>query len=221
VVAARRADTVRERRHASSDLPDDDGLRSQGRRTRGRLLDAGMTVLADKGYHVARVDDIVKAAKVSHGTFYLYFANKQELLRALAGQCADEMAGVVSGLGAVEPGAAGRRVVRDWLAEFVDTYARYGVVIRSWMEDTTTDRELLQLGRKTFGLLTDALVARVREARGVRDADAELAAAALLALIERHTYYVISRGGTADATTLDTLAALVHRGWFGGKVART
>jgi AcrR family transcriptional regulator len=220
VVAARRTDSVRRGAVAVDYGPDGEGLRAQGRRTRSRLLDAGMTVLAEKGYHAARVDDIVKIAKVSHGTFYLYFANKQELLRALASECADEMGGVVSGLGPVEPGAAGRRVVRAWLAEFVDTYARYGVVIRSWMEDTMRDRELLQLGRSTFGLLTDALVARVREARGVGDGDAELAAAALLALIERHTYYALSRGGATDDAALDTLAALVHRGWFAGAAVR-
>jgi AcrR family transcriptional regulator len=51
-------------------------LKSQGKKTMGNLLDAGISVLTEKGYHAARVDDIVKAAAVSHGTFYLYFSNK-------------------------------------------------------------------------------------------------------------------------------------------------
>src|SRR6516164_10918740 len=59
-------------------------LRAQGRRTLRRLLDAGLRVFARRGYHAARVDDIVRAARTSHGTFYLYFANKEDLLRALA-----------------------------------------------------------------------------------------------------------------------------------------
>jgi AcrR family transcriptional regulator len=179
-----------------------------------------MAVLADKGYHAARVDDIVKAAKVSHGTFYLYFANKQELLRALAAQCADEMTEVVGALGPVAAGADGRKVVRAWLADFVATYRRYGVVIRAWMEDTLSDNDLVELGGRTFGVVSESLVTRVREAGTVRPADAELAAAALLALIERHTYYLVSRGLGSDAATLDTLAALVHRGWFGGRSTR-
>ena len=41
-----------------------------------QLLDAGVEVYASKGYFAARVDDIVKLARTSHGTFYLYFANK-------------------------------------------------------------------------------------------------------------------------------------------------
>ena len=50
-------------------------LRAQGRKTMRKLLDAGMTVFERRGYHAARVDDIVKVARTSHGTFYLYFAN--------------------------------------------------------------------------------------------------------------------------------------------------
>ncbi len=56
-------------------------LRAQGRKTMSRLLDAGMRVFAERGVHAARVDDIVRAARTSHGTFYLYFPNKEALLR--------------------------------------------------------------------------------------------------------------------------------------------
>src|SRR6476660_6495819 len=58
-------------------------LRARGQQTRRRLLDAGVDVFATRGYHTARVDDIVKVAKTSHGTFYLYFSNKEDLFRAL------------------------------------------------------------------------------------------------------------------------------------------
>lgn len=176
-----------------------------------------MTALTEKGYHAARVDDIVKAADVSHGTFYLYFANKQELLIALAGQCAEEMTGVVAGLGAVEPGEAGRAELRRWLTEFVSTYRRFGVVIRAWMEGTISDRQLVVLGEATFGVVAASLVQRVEESGRSDGRDAGLNAAALLALIERFTYYLTSRTPAAgDEAMVDTLAALVHRGWFGG-----
>ena len=66
-------------------------LRAQGRKTMRRLLDAGMRVFADRGFHAARVDDIVRAARTSHGTFYLYFTNKEDLLRALATECGHEI----------------------------------------------------------------------------------------------------------------------------------
>ena len=78
-------------------------MRAQGRKTMRRLLDAGMRVFADRGFHAARVDDIVRAARTSHGTFYLYFTNKEDLLRALATECGHEMSALADTLGPVGP----------------------------------------------------------------------------------------------------------------------
>lgn len=185
------------------------------------LLDAGIDVLTEKGYHAARVDDIVKAAKVSHGTFYLYFSNKQDLLRAMAVQCADEMVSVIEALDEVDSGPGGLETIRAWLTDFLETYRRYGVVIRAWMEDTVTDNELVRLGGSTFGSVTSSLVERIRAAEAPHIDDPDLAAAALLALIERFTYFVTSRGiAFDDSEVLDTLALVVHRGFFAGAVER-
>ncbi len=71
-------------------------LRSQGRKTMRKLLDAAMVVFARRGYHAARVDDIVKVARTSHGTFYLYFSNKEDLLRALVTEAGDVVAALDS-----------------------------------------------------------------------------------------------------------------------------
>ena len=65
-----------------------------------KLSDAGLRVFAERGYPPARVDDIVRAARTSHGTFYLYFANKEDLLRALAVECADSLFELADSLGA-------------------------------------------------------------------------------------------------------------------------
>src|SRR6476661_2985020 len=79
-------------------------LRARGQQTRRRLLDAGVDVFATRGYHTARVDDIVKVAKTSHGTFYLYFSNKEDLFRALLTDVAEEVATLSDTLGPVGPG---------------------------------------------------------------------------------------------------------------------
>ena len=73
---------------------------------------AGMAVLAGKGYHAARVDDVVTEAGVSHGTFYLYFANKEALVLALAERCAADLGGLVARLGDISAEPAGRKAVR-------------------------------------------------------------------------------------------------------------
>ncbi len=58
-------------------------LRSRGRQTIARLLRAGQEVVEERGHDQARVDDIVKRAGVSHGTFYLYFKDRDDLLSSL------------------------------------------------------------------------------------------------------------------------------------------
>lgn len=47
------------------------------------LLRAARDVFATKGFHDAKVDDIVAAAGVAKGTFYLYFADKRSVLAEL------------------------------------------------------------------------------------------------------------------------------------------
>jgi TetR/AcrR family transcriptional regulator, fatty acid metabolism regulator protein len=51
--------------------------------TRERLLDAAEEVFAEKGYHGAVVDDIIRASDSSKGGFYFHFPNKQAIFLAL------------------------------------------------------------------------------------------------------------------------------------------
>jgi AcrR family transcriptional regulator len=46
---------------------------------RQELLRAAREVFSTKGYHDAKVDDIVALAQVAKGTFYLYFADKRSI----------------------------------------------------------------------------------------------------------------------------------------------
>ena len=88
-------------------------LRARGQRTVRKLLDAGIEVFGTKGYFPARVDDIVKVAKTSHGTFYLYFANKEDLFRALLADVAEEVRAISETLGPIGPDDAGYRELRS------------------------------------------------------------------------------------------------------------
>src|SRR5690242_11962185 len=50
---------------------------------RHELLAAARDVFATRGYHDAKIDDIVAAAKVAKGTFYLYFPDKRSVFSEL------------------------------------------------------------------------------------------------------------------------------------------
>jgi len=192
-------------------------LRAQGRKTMRKLLDAGMRVFAERGFHAARVDDIVRAARTSHGTFYLYFANKEELLRALAIQCAEEMGALAGGLGAVTSDEAGAVELRRFLETFFSTYARFGPVLRAWMEGNIEDRETSQLGVVAFTDIATAFGMRMRETGAAGD---PATVAALMALLERFAYFMVSRQLEFDTDELfDTVTRVVHRGFFGAPLA--
>lgn len=191
-------------------------LRAQGRETMQKLFDAGMQVFAERGYHAARVDDIVRVAETSHGTFYLYFTNKEDLLRALALDCAEEMRQLADALGPIGPGVEGRKELRSFLEGFVGVYRRYGPVIRAWMEDQAVDRDLDRVGVKAFTAIGSRLGKLMREAGAVTAAEERAAVSALMAMLERFSYATSSRRLVLDdATMLDTLAPIIHRGFFG------
>jgi AcrR family transcriptional regulator len=190
----------------------DRALRAQGRKTMRRLSDAGLRVFARRGYHQARVDDIVRAARTSHGTFYLYFSNKEDLLRQLAVECAAAIEDLATRVPAVTPDVDGRAALHTYLGAFLDTYGHYGVVIRAWMENQVSDRKVDRLGVDAFTHIAEAFAERLDEA-GARADDATVAS--LMAMLERTSYAMTSRDLGVDRTTaLDTLTTIIHRGFF-------
>jgi AcrR family transcriptional regulator len=198
-------------------------LRAQGRQTLAKLLEAGLEVFGEKGYHAARVDDVVRRAETSHGTFYLYFSNKDDLLRALAEECAVEMQDLSAGLGEVSPDVEGRAELRRWVEGFWRTYARFGAVIRVWMEVQSPDTELARLGLDAVAGMATSLGERIdaaQQAAGrARGRGGDLAPVLLIAMVERFTYFAASRGlpdGLDEDALLDQLTTLTHRAFFAG-----
>src|SRR6185295_1825244 len=47
------------------------------------IIEAALAVFVERGFAAARLDDIARRAGVTKGTLYLYFADKQALLRAV------------------------------------------------------------------------------------------------------------------------------------------
>ena len=187
--------------------PDPTEAETRSARTRRRLLDGALAAIDDRGFHATRVDDIVRHAGVSHGAFYLYFNDKQELFRILAAEAAEDMIARVAVLGA-DPRPAGEDLV-DWLEGFVDGYRRHGAVFRAWMEDHARDRSLHRLAKDAFARVVDDMGRSVDTT-----ALGPLGPVALLALIERFTYFAISRDLKVDRDTLRSVAVIIERGFL-------
>ncbi len=180
-----------------------------------KLLDAGAEVFAAKGFHATRVDDIVKVAETSHGTFYLYFSNKEDLFRTLANEVADAMRELAASLAPLEPGEAGRAALREWIGGLHDLYRRYGAVIRTWTEAEIGGTEFGRLGNDVLTQFTRVLYRRIAEV-APRDLDPGVASLALVAMLERVQYYAMSRQVRMErAAMVDTLARVMHASLFG------
>jgi len=189
-------------------------LRARGQRTVRKLLDAGIQVFGTKGYHAARVDDIVKVAKTSHGTFYLYFANKEDLFRALALDVAEQVDALVASIGELTPDANGYEMLRDWLERFGDLRGRVGPIIRAWTEAEIDTSEFGRLGTDLLGGLTAALGARIAASNSVVP-DPQLAALAIVAMVERCNYYAMTGQVDGSDGLDDTLAEITFASLFG------
>jgi AcrR family transcriptional regulator len=195
-------------------------LRARGKRTMRKLLDAGIEVFSKRGYHSARVDDIVKAAKTSHGTFYLYFSNKEDLFQALVADVAGELAGVTEALGPISADRAGFDELRSWLERFTNMYEHYGPIIRTWTEAEIGESEAGRMGTDVLAELATAISSRLP--KGARGVDPTIASLAVIAMIERFNYFVLSDQVDANRDELlDTLAAVVFDALFAPTTGRT
>lgn len=56
-----------------------------------RILEAAVEVFSEKGYQKTTVADIISRAGIGHGTFWLYFRNKEDLLRHMLQEMISEL----------------------------------------------------------------------------------------------------------------------------------
>ena len=189
-------------------------LGAAGRATRSKLLDAGASVFASKGYHDTRVDDIVEVAGTSHGTFYRYFDNKDQLFRVIAGRSGRR---VFSALGTL-PELAGEasspaftRRLRKWLESYADTYRHEGPIFRVWVEGLAGDSELGAVTVDAMDAIRHSL-ATFLEPRGFGDIDTD--GFLLLAILDL-TNYDHTLISPDDPAALDTIMAIIKRGFLG------
>jgi len=96
--------------------------------TRDKILQAALEVFAEKGYHRALVDDIVRASRTSKGAVYHHFPNKEALFLALVDEFSARLAEAVAAGIAGARGALGK--VQAALTAGLETFARHRELAR-------------------------------------------------------------------------------------------
>jgi AcrR family transcriptional regulator len=183
-------------------------LRPRGEKTRQRVLDAGAKVLPAHGYAAARVDDIVAAAGVSHGSFYRYFENKDDFFRVLAEDASLHMIELLDAF----PADPTVEALRSWCAAWFATYESNGGVISVWQEMQESDPALARFSREVAAAVI-ARLGRVLDGRGFGSTGVD--ALAFLAVTERLPYSVLTLRFSDRDEAIEAMVTIIRRGFLG------
>jgi AcrR family transcriptional regulator len=92
---------------------------------RQQLITAAATVIARRGYRAAGVSDIVTAAGVARGTFYLYFESKAQIFLAIADDFYDRLELAIERGVAPSADGSGQSSLRETLYRWLEFFHQH------------------------------------------------------------------------------------------------
>lgn len=185
---------------------------ARGQRTRERLIVAARRVFENDGYLDARLSDISKEANVAVGSFYVYFASKEEIFAAVLEQVQDEM--LHPHVGSGEHGSHPVADIEASNRAYLSWYRRNALFMRALEQAATSDDGLRELRRKRGEAFArrNARSIRQLQAKGLADPglDPLLAAKAVDSMVGRMAYATYVLG---DECPFEDLVAVLTRMW--------
>lgn len=182
----------------------------RGMRTRAALVSAARTVFERAGYLDARLIDITKEAQCSAGTFYTYFAGKEEIFAAVLEAAQEDM--MHPGMPHVQSDDDAYGVLEASNRAYLEAYRRNAKLMWLMEQVAHIDPEF----RKLRARRAEAFVRRNARAieelqqRGVADTDLDplMASSALSGMVSRLAYnaFAPAEGGDADIDDLVSIA---------------
>jgi AcrR family transcriptional regulator len=169
-------------------------LRSERRR---ELLDVALSVFAQRGYHQTRISDIIEAAQVARGTFYLYFESKHAIFAALLDDVLGRIRGAVVGVELGSGAPSLRAQIHGTLVRLLSLVREEPALSRLVLReavglDPTIDEKLSSFYDELHRWLTDALLNG--QALGLlRPFDPTLVAWTILGSVERSMRLLLER----------------------------
>lgn len=171
-----------------------------GKRTLRAMLGVANQLIADNGYRGLRIDDVVKAANVSRGSFYTYFDNIDDFVCVMGLRAIRQLSEVVH----ERPDNPARATLRPWLRRYAEVHVRTGRLVNVWIEaiegPLRDERAaVIDWGRRRMATMLSA--------RALGDVD--INAVILLAILEEFGSKTSTKAG------LDAALALIERGFLG------
>lgn len=165
---------------------------------RQQILSNAREVFAKRGYHAAKIDDIVAAAGVARGTFYLYFEDKRAIFEEIVDRTFARLGMAIVRVDTEHPTRSVgdqikeniRRVVRELLEDPATTKILLSDAVGL---DPAFDRKLLSFYEEV-GKLLESSLADGQERGIVAPGDARIFAIMILGALKELMYQVVMRG---------------------------
>jgi AcrR family transcriptional regulator len=173
---------------------------------RQQILNVARDVFAKRGYHAAKIEDIVAAAGIARGTFYLYFDDKRAIFEEIVDRT---IARLGMSIVRVDPHDAGRSVadqVRENILRIMrlllEDHATTKILLTDALGvDPAFDRKLLSFYDEMSTLLEGSL--RDGQALGiVREGDVRLMAWLTMGALKESMFQIVHRGAAYDEEKL-------------------
>lgn len=192
----------------------------RGARTRAALIAAARKVFERDGYLDAKLTDITKAAGCATGSFYTYFANKEEVFAAVLEQAQQDM--MHPGMGRVSDTESPYAVLEASNRAYLEAYRRNAKLMGLLEQVAQVDAEFRTFRARRADAFIRRNAAGIAELqdRGIADAgvDPLLASRALSGMVSRLAYSAFVLGEVSDVDSaggvdFEALVDTVTRLW--------
>ncbi|MBL8683333.1 MAG: TetR/AcrR family transcriptional regulator [Myxococcales bacterium] len=186
---------------------------------RAQILDVAKSVFAEKGYHHAKIDDIVARARVARGTFYLYFGDKRAIFSELVDGCVDAVNAAIYAIDLARRDRSPIEQLTDNVDRVVQVFVNEPALARILFNeavglDPEFDRKLLAFYDGVTATIVRALVEGERVGM-VRPGDAKTRALCVLGIVKEFLYQLSLRGEGFDrGASVRTVIELINGGWL-------
>lgn len=168
-----------------------DTMTDEPQSTKDRILDAALSIFANKGYHDTRLDEIVAESQTSKGAIYFHFPNKERLFLALVDQFADLLERrVTEAIEGSPPGMVRVQVALEATLEAFSKYRRPAkiLLVQAVGLGTTFETKRLEINER-FAQLIETYLQEAVEVGDIEPVDTEVVSHAWMGAI----YNVIIR----------------------------
>jgi AcrR family transcriptional regulator len=180
----------------------------QAAETRERMLAAASEVFADRGYQAASVGAITKRADTAHGTFYLYFKNKDDAFAQVLASIQEQIKNHSRAALSEDRYESLVGAIRGFLIVFVEQQG----LMRAFLEGMMLSPQIEESWREMRADFTTRIAHRLERehaAGAVRSLDPLAAAQALSSMAEWYAFTHLVLGDPTSPATEDDLDAAV------------